>query len=139
MYERQDDPAWPLLLDRDLFTVWAVYSFQGVIDNGGFEFFFERDWPEGVSYAAFRNALRAIGAHEVADKLQAAENLFPFPAPERHLESRREFLAGPDSSEALRSLEKLSVEAIREGPFTYHKLSQFVRRRLLGPNVENGR
>ena len=87
---QQDHPDWPLILEPDLFTVWAVSSYQGVVDNGGFEYFFWRDWPRQVPYHRFVEALTEIGAVDSAELLKKAVGLFPFANPSQHCEQRRD-------------------------------------------------
>lgn len=70
-----------------------VYSAQGVIDNGGFQYFFESDWPGSPSYSVFSSAYRAIGATQVANAIDQAIGLFPFDEPQLKLELRNEFLS----------------------------------------------
>src|SRR4026209_325238 len=53
-----------------------VYSAQPVIDNGGFVYFFENDWPGNPPYSSFSEAYREIGATDVADWIDRAARLF---------------------------------------------------------------
>jgi hypothetical protein len=73
-------------------TMLAVYNAQGIIDNGGMQYFFENDWAGQPSYSVFVEAYGNIGANEEASALAAAVELFPFPDPQKHQERRREFL-----------------------------------------------
>jgi hypothetical protein len=57
----------PLDLPEPLATTWAVVTSQGVIDNGGLQYFFENDWPASVTYSVFSDAYRTIGGIEAAD------------------------------------------------------------------------
>ncbi len=68
VYRDQDSPSWsPYNRGEQLLTVWAVEQAQGIIDNGGFQYFFENDWPENPSYSVFIDSFRRIGAGEAAD------------------------------------------------------------------------
>ncbi len=49
-----------------------VHAAQGIIDNGGFEYFFEMPFPGNPDMDDFINAFRAIGAVESADAVAAA-------------------------------------------------------------------
>ena len=71
-------------------TVLLVHAAQGIIDNGGLQYFFEADFPGRPPYALFVDAYRAIGADEEADALAAAVKLFPFRDPHqfRHRRNR---------------------------------------------------
>ena len=45
VYRDQDSPAWSSYnRGEHLLTVWAVEQAQGIIDNGGFQYFFENDF-----------------------------------------------------------------------------------------------
>jgi hypothetical protein len=68
-------------LPIELQTLLLVESAQGIIDNGGLEFFYEADFPGNPPYALFVEAYRRIGAHVTADCLEAASLLFPFDEP----------------------------------------------------------
>ena len=73
-------------------TILAVSSAQGVIDNGGFQHFFEGDWPDKPPYSYFSDAYRRIGAEGAAQCIDRAAALFPFAQPERHGKRRQRFL-----------------------------------------------
>ena len=73
-------------------TLALVHAAQGVIDNGGLQYFFESDFPGEPDYALFVEAYRAIGADDAATTLERAVALFPFGAPHKHVKKRNEFL-----------------------------------------------
>ena len=61
-------------IEQPLRTVLVVYSAQGVIDNGGLAYFFERDWPHHPPYDVFVSAYEAIGlVKEAAAKRRSNE------------------------------------------------------------------
>jgi hypothetical protein len=64
-----------------------VHSAQGIIDNGGLQYFFECNWEGNPPYSSFVDAYRTIGAKEAADALERAAGLFGFPNP--HLDAAR--------------------------------------------------
>ena len=64
-----------------------VYSAQGIIDNGGLQFFFESDWDHKPPYSVISNAYRRIGAIDCADWLDEAVALFAFENP--HLDAQK--------------------------------------------------
>lgn len=70
-------------LDEPLRVVIMVSTAQGIIDNGGLQYFFENNFPEKPPYALFVDAYRAIGAKKEAAALESSINLFPFARPER--------------------------------------------------------
>jgi hypothetical protein len=86
---RGNDPA---KLDVAQYTVAILYSLQAIIDNGGFQYFFESDLPYLLPYAAVCDAYRRIGATQAAERLNKAVSMFPFPNPEIHQEKRLKFM-----------------------------------------------
>ena len=87
--ERVGDPD---RLPSPVRTVVLVHAAQGLIDNGGLQYFFESDFPGQPPYSVFVEAYRAIGANGEADALADAVNLFPFADPHRFQERRENFL-----------------------------------------------
>jgi hypothetical protein len=73
-------------------TVVLVHAAQGIIDNGGLQYFFESDFPGQPSYSVFVDAYRTIGANDEAQMLADAVKLFPFENPHRFAPRRNEFL-----------------------------------------------
>jgi len=69
-----------------------VNGAQGVIDNGGFNFFFEADWPGNPRYEDFVAAYEAIGCWKQAAELRRVVETFPFPDPHLHKEKRNEYI-----------------------------------------------
>lgn len=72
-------------LSKEMQTVLRVHSAQGVIDNGGLQYFFESNWEGRPPYKMFIDAYREIGASAAADRLEEAVALFNFPDP--HLDA----------------------------------------------------
>ena len=73
-------------------NIAMVHAGQGIIDNGGLQYFFEQDFPGNPPYALFVEAYRAIGAVNVAVALERAVALFPFEDPHKHRKKRDHFL-----------------------------------------------
>lgn len=97
--ESQDDPRSLKIADQ---TILAVSSAQGVIDNGGFAYFFGADWPGQPPYSFFSDAYRRIGAEAAANCIDRGVSLFPFAHPERHKNRRKAFLKSlPDTHELI--------------------------------------
>lgn len=69
-------------LPIELQTLLLVESAQGIIDNGGLEYFYEADFPNNPPYTLFVEAYRRIGATAAADCLEASSLLFPFDEPQ---------------------------------------------------------
>jgi tetratricopeptide (TPR) repeat protein len=82
----------PLQLPEPLRTVFLVQGAQGIIDNGGLQYFFGRDWEGQPPYSIFVDAYRTIGAKAEADALAAAIASFPFSDPHKDQDRRREFM-----------------------------------------------
>ena len=79
-------------LPQHLRTVLLVHNAQGVIDNGGLQYFFENDWPGQPPYSWFVAAYQAIGAEREAECLAEAVELFPFDDPHLDREQRDGYL-----------------------------------------------
>ena len=88
----EDDERYPYGLPEPLMTFWAVFHGGGVIQNGGFQYFFENDWPDNPNYSIFIDAYERIGATGAAAAMRAAVADFPFPDPHLDFEARREHL-----------------------------------------------
>jgi hypothetical protein len=87
--ERVGDPD---KLPPPVRTVVLVHAAQGIIDNGGLQYFFESDFPGQPPYSVFVEAYRAIGANDEAQALADAVKLFPFANPHRFQTRRDKFL-----------------------------------------------
>jgi hypothetical protein len=74
---------------------------QGIIDNGGFRYFFENDMPGSPKYSVFSDAYRQIGAVKAADLLDLAVNLFPFDDPHSFPVKRNQYMDSLDESDEL--------------------------------------
>ena len=70
----------------------TVHGAQGAIDNGGFVFFFEADWPGTPPYEDFIAAYETIGCIEQAAALRRIVTTFLFPDPHLHKDKRQEFM-----------------------------------------------
>ena len=79
-------------LKQESRTLVLVHAAQGLIDNGGLQYFFEADFPANPSYEMFVEAYVAIGAKEAAANLARAVALFPFKNPHLHMKRRNDFL-----------------------------------------------
>ena len=68
------------------------FSAQGIIDNGGFGYFFESDWPGQPPYSRFSDAYREIGAADVAEWIDRGASLFGIADPHLHRDARLRYL-----------------------------------------------
>lgn len=87
-----------LKLPVPLQTVVLIYPAQGMVDNGGFRYFFENDFPGNPPYSIFCDAYRRIGAVEAAECLERAVSMFPFDHPHLSAKRRSEFMDPLDES-----------------------------------------
>lgn len=62
-------------------TLLVVESAQGIIDNGGLEYFYETDFPNNPPYSVFVEAYRRIGADAAASCIEQTAAMFPFLEP----------------------------------------------------------
>ena len=73
-------------------TVALVQTAQGIIDNGGLQYFFEAEYPGKPPYPLFIDAYRNIGAAAAASTLAEAVSLFPFAEPHQYAAKRNKFM-----------------------------------------------
>jgi hypothetical protein len=73
-------------------TVVVVDSAQGIIDNGGLEYFYESDFVGTPDYGFFVSAYRRIGAEAAASCIETTSALFPFDKPHLHEAKRLNWL-----------------------------------------------
>ena len=105
----------------------SIYSAQGIIDNGGFRYFFESDWPGQPPYSRFSDAYRDIGAADVAGWIDRAASLFGIPNPHLHRDARLRYLNEHCRDESA-ELIKLGDRAIDESERVFRLLEDYVRR-----------
>ncbi len=105
----------------------TIYSAQGSIDNGGFGYFFERDWPGQPPYSRFSDAYREIGAANVAEWIDRGASLFGIPEPHLHRAARLQYLNTHCRDESA-DLIKLGDRAIDESKRVFSRLKEYVRR-----------
>jgi uncharacterized membrane protein (DUF2068 family) len=79
-------------LSEPVRTFLIVNGAQGVIDNGGYRFFFGADWPDNPPYENFAAAYEAIGCWKQAADLRRVVETFPFPDPHLHKERRCHYI-----------------------------------------------
>jgi hypothetical protein len=75
-------------------SVIAVYSAQGLIDNGGFTYFFESDFPnKSNAYLIIKESYKNIGCPHLAEALDKVLSLFPDSKLQTNLKKRQKFLS----------------------------------------------
>jgi len=129
--QNDDEPNWsPCRLAEPLLTVWAVGAVVEKTNNGSIHHFFEFDWPEFPPYQLFIDALDRISAFESASILKSAVAAFPFPNPERDVESRREIINASiddaEESEELSQFDKWGHRLIDLTDENYRLLSEYI-------------
>jgi hypothetical protein len=77
-------------LPAEVATFLRVIAAQGVIDNGGYCYFFGNDWPGNPPYGDFIQSYRDIGCTSQAEDLARVVGTFPFAEP--HLSRERRLL-----------------------------------------------
>ena len=78
---------------KEPFRTFCIVEYvSGLIDNGGFRYFFENNFPAGVSYNEIILAFREIGAIKAAEAIEEALNLYPQLKDPEDIELRREIL-----------------------------------------------
>lgn len=80
------------LLSEPVRVLLLIYGAQGVIDNGGFKYFFGQDWPGNLPYEEFIAAYETIGCHSQAQELRRVIATFPFSDPHLQNELRTEYI-----------------------------------------------
>ena len=112
-------------LPVELQTLLLVESAQGIIDNGGLEYFYEADFPNNPPYALFVAAYRRIGASAVADCLEASSLLFPFDEPQ-YFEPLRQLWLEKFRADPGHAFARLARE-IGEDATVWDRLAEYVR------------
>src|SRR4051812_22438859 len=80
------------LLPETVRVFLLVNGAQGVIDNGGYRYFFGQDWPGTPPYEDFISAYEAIGCRQQAADLRRVIATFPFSDPHLCKEKRQAFI-----------------------------------------------
>ena len=115
-------------------VVTVVVEAQGCIDNGGFIYFFEGDYPGDPPYSVFAEAFRAIGADESAECIEVAVSLFPFPEPHFNGDARRAYLRDhcmiDERTDNSSTLVKLGDRVIDNSTANYALLARYIREHL---------
>lgn len=70
----------------------AIVAAQGVIDNGGFSYFFEKDFDDFFPHIMFVKCYDAISAFDCARAIEDVVNLFPNQTPPANAVIRHNFL-----------------------------------------------
>lgn len=113
-------------LPEPMRTVVIVDTAQGIIDNGGLEYFFESDFPHNPPYSLFVEAFRRIGADAVSTCIELSADMFPFPHPHLHEAQRQQWIDSIKNNEA-HAFVLLSRKACGD-EVVYKKLAEFVDR-----------
>lgn len=79
-------------LPRSVATFLRVHGAQGVLDNGGYRYFFEKDWDGNPPFREFVDAYEEIGCRAQAAELARVVATFPFDEPHLHEELRNRYI-----------------------------------------------
>jgi hypothetical protein len=79
-------------LPTPLQTVVIVTSAQGIIDNGGLEYFYESDFDHTPPYSFFVEAYRRIGAESAATCIEDSQRMFQIDQAHQHEKKRQQWL-----------------------------------------------
>lgn len=79
-------------LPEPLLTVVVIETAQGIIDNGGLEYFYESDFQGNPPYTFFVETFRRIGAESVASCIEETSRMFPFSQPHLYEAKRQQWL-----------------------------------------------
>jgi hypothetical protein len=82
----------PLRLSEPWKTIVLIYAAQGIIDNGGFVYFFENDWPNHTPYEEFALAYDRIGKYHAAKSIREAVSAMGIEKPENSIDDRRAYI-----------------------------------------------
>ena len=107
-------------------TVVVIETAQGIIDNGGLEYFFESDFPNNPPYSFFVDTFRRIGAEGVAHCIEGASRMFPFPDAHLHESKRQRWLDGVKEDET-HEFVRLSRRACGDES-VFRKLADYVEK-----------
>ena len=89
------------LLPRSVRTFLLVHAAQGVIDNGGYSYFFGPDWPNQLPYEEFAEAYDEIGCTNQAMDIRRIISSFPFSDPHLQSDKRANYIHDNYDGEAL--------------------------------------
>jgi len=93
VYQKLDSVGGdPMKLPKVMQPIAILYSIQAMVDNGGFRYIFENNFPFMQPYPVWIEAYRQIGAVGPADCLERAVALFPFENPHLDIEARNKFM-----------------------------------------------
>lgn len=107
-------------------TVVVIDTAQGIIDNGGLEYFYESDFPGNPPYSFFVEAFRRIGAEAVASCIEETSRMFPFPEPHLYESKRQQWLDAVKHDET-HAFVRLSCRACGDDS-VFRKLAEYVER-----------
>ncbi len=113
-------------LPEPMRTVALVHAAQGIIDNGGLEYFFEMDFPLNPPYSTFVDVFLEIGADAVAECIEASARMFPFPHPHLYEAQRQAWLVSIQEN-AKHEFARLSYRACGD-KVVWEKLTEYVDR-----------
>ncbi|GAB1270331.1 hypothetical protein NBRC116493_35850 [Aurantivibrio infirmus] len=92
-------------------TVVYIVTAQGIIENGGFKYFFESDFDDGkVSHEEIINYFKKIGSVNTASTLKKILEIFPNSKPQKNLYKRQEYIEKYIDSDKNRIVDRLESD-----------------------------
>lgn len=100
IYERLDNVGGdPMNLPEEMRPIALLYTFQAMVDNGGFRYPMEADFPFTPPYSTFVDAYRTVGAESAATLLEDSLSRFPMSNPHLDAEARNAFMDSLDEED----------------------------------------
>lgn len=106
-------------------TIYAVYHATGIIENGGFLYFFDSDFPHHPSYQFFVDAFRQIGCSDQANALKHAVDSFQLTEPEKNVSLRQDYMETHFNGESQR-IDSWN-DSVFEDHVVWEKLAEWIR------------
>ena len=112
--------------EMDKPVVYLVAA-TGIIENGGLRYFYENDFPDGVSHAEIAECYRNIGMEKVAELIEKSAACFPAGHPQPELDARNEFLNDASLNDAFDSID---ADLFSETTRFEKKIAAYIRNNL---------
>lgn len=104
-------------------AILMIHTGQAIIDNGGFQYFFESDFPE-KKHSDFVESYRLIGCEEHAQKLLYILSLFPDSQPHEDLQERSDFMQDRFDGEQFKDIDEIEDYFLTKSDDVYRMLDQ---------------
>ena len=119
-------PRQPDFSDTDKPVIYLVAA-TGIIENGGLRYFYENDFPDGVSHAEIAGCYRNIDMEKVAQLIEKSVAYFPSGHPQPDLDIRNNFLDAASLNEAL---DGIDADLFSETAHFEKKMAAYIRKNI---------